>query len=58
MVCHLQHTRAQWSMRSDEVALGFARTLSIPPNTRHAAELTRLERAAALAGRGLWSACE
>jgi micrococcal nuclease len=40
------------------VALGFARTLSIPPNTRHAALLARLERRAALAGRGLWSACE
>jgi micrococcal nuclease len=40
------------------VALGFARTLSIPPNTRHAAQLARLEQAAALAGRGLWSACE
>jgi endonuclease YncB( thermonuclease family) len=39
------------------VALGFARTLSIPPNTRHAALLARLERQAALAGRGLWSAC-
>jgi micrococcal nuclease len=40
------------------VALGFARTLSIPPNTRHAAQLARLEQSAALAGRGLWSACE
>ena len=40
------------------VALGFARTLSIPPNTRHAGQLARLEQAAALAGRGLWSACE
>ncbi len=39
------------------VALGFARTLSIPPNTAHAADLGRLETAAALAGRGLWSAC-
>jgi micrococcal nuclease len=40
------------------VALGFARTLSIPPNTRHASQLARLEQGAALAGRGLWSACE
>jgi micrococcal nuclease len=39
------------------VALGYARTLSIPPNTRHAALLAQLEREAALAGRGLWSAC-
>ena len=39
------------------VAAGYARTLSIPPNTAHAAELAALEREAALAGRGLWSAC-
>ena len=39
------------------VALGYARTLSIPPNTTHAAELARLQAAAALAGRGLWQAC-
>jgi endonuclease YncB( thermonuclease family) len=40
------------------VQLGYARTLSIPPNTRHAAQLARLEQAAAVEGRGLWSACE
>jgi micrococcal nuclease len=39
------------------VAAGYARTLSIPPNTAHAAELAALERRAALAGAGLWSAC-
>jgi micrococcal nuclease len=39
------------------VELGYARTLSIPPNTRHAALLAHLEERAALAGRGLWSAC-
>ena len=37
---------------------GYARTLSIPPNTAHASEYAALERAAAIAGRGLWSACE
>ena len=37
--------------------LGYARTLAIPPNTAHAAEYASIERAAALAGRGLWSAC-
>ena len=40
------------------VGRGFAHTLSIPPNTAHAAALASLERSAALAGRGLWSACE
>lgn len=39
------------------VALGYARTMAIPPNTAHAGMLARLERRAALAGRGLWSAC-
>ncbi len=37
--------------------LGYARTLAIPPNTAHAAEYASIERAAAVAGRGLWSAC-
>jgi len=37
--------------------LGFARTLTIPPNDRYARPLKRLEIAAARAGRGLWSAC-
>jgi micrococcal nuclease len=39
------------------IELGYARTLSIPPNTAHAAELASLERRAALDGRGLWGAC-
>ncbi len=39
------------------VERGLARTMAIPPNTLHAAELERLQAAAALAGRGLWSAC-
>jgi micrococcal nuclease len=39
------------------VRAGYARTLSIPPNTAHASELAELEREAALAGLGLWSAC-
>ena len=39
------------------VALGYARTMAIPPNTAHAPLFAHLERRAALAGRGLWSAC-
>jgi len=39
------------------VRLGYARTFPFAPNTEHAAELAALEREAALAGRGLWSAC-
>jgi micrococcal nuclease len=36
---------------------GLARTLTIPPNDRYAPLFHRLARRAALAGRGLWSAC-
>jgi micrococcal nuclease len=39
------------------VALGYARTMAIPPNTAHARLFAQLERRAALAGRGLWTAC-
>jgi micrococcal nuclease len=38
-------------------ALGYARTLTIPPNDSHARLFHRLARRAALAGRGLWGAC-
>ncbi len=40
------------------VRRGFARTLAIPPNTRHAALFRGLELRAARAGRGLWGTCE
>lgn len=36
---------------------GFARTLEIAPNTAKADFLGRLERAASIAGRGLWGSC-
>lgn len=36
---------------------GFARTLTIEPNTNRAGLFDRLEQAAGVAGRGLWSAC-
>ena len=39
------------------VRRGLARTLTIPPNDRFAPRLRRLERRAAIAGRGLWGAC-
>jgi len=39
------------------VRRGLARSLTIPPNDRHAPLLRRLELAAARAGRGLWGAC-
>jgi micrococcal nuclease len=36
---------------------GYARTLTIAPNTAHAALLARLQKRAGQAGRGLWGAC-
>jgi len=39
------------------VALGYARTLTIPPNDTHAGLFHRLARAAGLSGRGLWGSC-
>ena len=36
---------------------GFARTLVLPPNTRHADLFARLQQQAADAGRGLWARC-
>jgi len=39
------------------VRLGYARTLTIPPNTAHAGLFHRLAAAAGRAGRGLWGRC-
>jgi micrococcal nuclease len=36
---------------------GYARTLTIPPNTAHAGLFHRLARNAGSAGRGLWGVC-
>jgi micrococcal nuclease len=39
------------------VAEGYAQTMTIPPNVRHADELRALERRARADNRGLWKAC-
>lgn len=44
-------------VNAELVRRGLARTLTIPPNTRYAPLLRRLELGAARAGRGLWGAC-
>jgi micrococcal nuclease len=36
---------------------GYARTLTIPPNTAHVSQLARLQSRAGRSGRGLWGAC-
>jgi len=40
------------------VQRGYARTYPFPPNTAHAALFAEFERSAAVAGRGLWRACQ
>jgi micrococcal nuclease len=44
-------------VNAELVRRGFARTLTIPPNTEHADLFARLARAAGNEGRGLWGAC-
>jgi micrococcal nuclease len=44
-------------VNAELVRRGLARTLTIPPNDRFAAQLKGLELAAARAGRGLWGGC-
>jgi micrococcal nuclease len=44
-------------VNAELVRRGLARTLSIPPNTRHRPLFEALERDAARHGRGLWGAC-
>jgi micrococcal nuclease len=39
------------------VRSGYARTLTIPPNTAHAGEFARLQARAGRRGRGLWGRC-
>jgi micrococcal nuclease len=44
-------------VNAELVRRGYARTLTIPPNTRYADLFARLEREASAKGRGLWGAC-
>jgi len=45
-------------VNAELVRRGFARSYPFPPNTAHSALFAALERSAAVAGRGLWHACE
>jgi micrococcal nuclease len=45
-------------VNAELVRRGYARSYPFPPNTAHAALFAALERSAAIAGRGLWHACE
>ena len=44
-------------VNAEIVRRGYARTLTIPPNTDRAALFARLEQAAGRSGRGIWGAC-
>ncbi len=44
-------------VNAEIVRRGYARTLTIEPNTDHADLFARLQQEAGNAGRGLWSAC-
>jgi len=44
-------------VNAELVRRGYARTLPIAPNTRHAGRFARLARKASIAGRGLWGEC-
>jgi micrococcal nuclease len=44
-------------VNAELVKRGYARTLTIPPNTDHAELFARLEREASADERGLWGAC-
>lgn len=45
-------------VNAEIVRRGYARTLTIPPNTDRAPLFARLAAAAGRSGRGLWSACQ
>jgi micrococcal nuclease len=51
------HLRDGAFVNAQLVRLGYARTLTIPPNIAHAGLFHRLARVAGRAGRGLWGAC-
>ena len=44
-------------LNAELVANGYARTMTIPPNVRHAKELGELQRRARSQKRGLWAVC-
>ena len=44
-------------LNAELVANGYAQTMTIPPNVRHARELRDLQRRARVQNRGLWGAC-
>jgi micrococcal nuclease len=57
LLAYVYRERDGLFVNAELVRRGYARTLTIPPNVAHAAELRKLALAARHAGRGLWSSC-
>lgn len=57
LLAYVYRARDELFVNAQLVRDGAARTLSIRPNTAHAAELARLQSSARASGRGLWGAC-
>ena len=57
LLAYVYRTRDGLFVNARLVGAGVARTLPIAPNTAHAAQLSDLQHAARVDGRGLWSAC-
>ena len=57
LLAYVYRRRDGLFVNAELVRGGFARTLEIRPNTEHAGELRRLQRAARTAARGLWHTC-
>jgi micrococcal nuclease len=57
LLAYVYRERDGLFVNAELVRRGYARTLTIPPNVAHAAQLRKLASAARRAGRGLWSAC-
>jgi len=56
-LAYVWRARDRRFIQADLVAGGYARTLRVEPNTRHAERLDRLQAKARAARRGLWGAC-
>lgn len=57
LLAYVYRARDGLFVNAELVRRGYARTLTIAPNTGHAAEFAALASDARRAGKGLWSAC-
>jgi micrococcal nuclease len=57
LLAYVYRLRDGLFVNAELARLGYARTLTIAPDVRHAARFAALVQEARAAGRGLWSAC-